>query len=79
MKTLTLKIPATLEVRLSALARRRKTSKSALAREALERFLTGNGTRRQESFSDRIRDLIGIVEGPGDLSTNKKYFEGFGK
>lgn len=28
---------------------------------------------------DRIRHLSGILEGPGDLSTNPKYMEGFGE
>jgi hypothetical protein len=26
-----------------------------------------------------LRDFIGCFEGPGDLSTNKKYFENFGR
>jgi hypothetical protein len=30
------------------------------------------------SALDISRDLVGCVEGPGDLSTNPKYMEGFG-
>jgi hypothetical protein len=30
------------------------------------------------SFLEAARDIIGSVEGPGDLSTNKAYMEGFG-
>jgi len=30
------------------------------------------------SALDVSRDLVGCVEGPGDLSTNPKYMEGFG-
>jgi hypothetical protein len=30
------------------------------------------------SAFDVSRDIVGCVEGPGDLSTNPKYMEGFG-
>lgn len=78
MKTLSVKLPSALAAQLNALARRRKTSKSALMRQAVEKFLAAQGARRG-SLLDRIRDLVGCVEGPGDLSVNKKYFRDFGK
>lgn len=31
------------------------------------------------SFLDAAREFIGCVEGPGDLSTNPNYMEGYGK
>ena len=31
------------------------------------------------SFLDGIEHLVGSTEGPGDLSTNPKYMEGFGR
>ena len=31
------------------------------------------------SFLDGIEHLVGSVEGPGDLSTNPKYMEGYGR
>jgi len=31
------------------------------------------------SFLDAAREFIGCVEGLGDLSTNPKYMEGYGK
>lgn len=31
------------------------------------------------SLLDRAKHLVGSVEGPGDLSTNPKYMEDFGK
>jgi hypothetical protein len=31
------------------------------------------------SALDLAGDLVGSCEGPGDLSTNPKYLEGFGK
>ncbi|UBF30512.1 DUF2281 domain-containing protein (plasmid) [Kovacikia minuta CCNUW1] len=33
---------------------------------------------REVSVLEAAGDLIGAVEGPGDLSTNPKYMEGFG-
>jgi hypothetical protein len=31
------------------------------------------------SFLEAAREFIGSVEGPGDLSTNPKYMQGYGK
>lgn len=31
------------------------------------------------SLLERMQHLVGVVEGPGDLSTNPKYMEDFGK
>lgn len=31
------------------------------------------------SLLDRAKHLIGVIEGPGDLSTNPKYLEGLGE
>lgn len=31
------------------------------------------------SLLDRAKHLVGVAEGPGDLSTNPKYMEDFGK
>ncbi len=45
--------------------------------------LVGRELEAQDSqkgnFLDGIEDLIGSVEGPGDLSTNPKYMEGYGE
>ena len=32
-----------------------------------------------ESFLDTARDAIGMGEGPGDLSTNPTYMQGYGQ
>ena len=53
-------------------------SKSALVREVLERFLPGSNTDGPPFF-DLAHDLLGKRSGPGDLSTNREYMEGFGK
>ena len=79
MKVLTLKLPEALLARLEASARQRGTSKSALVREALEAALAGNGAQAPVSCLDLVRDLVGKVKGPGDLSTSERYLEDFGK
>ena len=79
MKTISLKLPESLAAELNTAASRRKTSKSALVREALEEFFKRGDGARIISFLDLAGDLIGCVEGPADLSINKKYMEGYGK
>ncbi len=41
--------------------------------------VTKNGKEDGIDMLHALRDFIGCVEGPGDLSTNKKYFEDFGR
>ena len=80
MKNISLKLPAALDRRLAALARQRKTTKSAVMRDALESYLTNGNRPRRGSLMDIIGDLIGSVDsGVGDLSYNKKHMEGFGR
>ena len=79
MKTLSVKVPDGLAAKLAAAARRRKTTKSTLVRKALEDALQENGTSKRGSALDLARDLVGCLEGPGDLSVNKAYFKNFGR
>jgi hypothetical protein len=80
MKTLSLKIPETLDQRLAFEVTRRKIGKSALVREAIERHLGAQSpARKPQSFVDLAGDLIGRRKGPADLSTNVKYLKNFGK
>ena len=61
------------------MARQRDQTKSAVVREALKQFLNGQHTRKQSvSALELAGDLVGCCQGPGDLSTNRKYMEGFG-
>ena len=76
MKTISLKLPAALSVKLERAAKQRGQSKSEVVRVALEHFLKGE---RPLSALDLAGDLVGCGVGPGDLSTNPKYMEGFGK
>ena len=76
MPTITVKMTKALHARLVAEAARRRTTKSAIMREAFD--------QRQKaapagSFYERAKHLIGAASGPGDLSTNPKYMESYGK
>ena len=79
MKILSLKLPDELAQELSAQARSRGTTKSEILREALADFLAKTPQPAAGSFLDRAGDLVGSLEGPGDLSYNKKYLDGYGR
>jgi len=78
MKTLSLKLPDSLESQVASSARRRGVSKSALVREALEEYLANGRGRTRKSVLDLVGDLRGCVEGPRDLSTNPRHMKGYG-
>lgn len=79
MKTLSVKVPDGLDAKLAAVARQRKTNKSALVRKALEGALREPGKPKPGSALDLVRDLVGCVAGPADLSVNKAYLKTFGR
>jgi Arc/MetJ-type ribon-helix-helix transcriptional regulator len=76
MKTISLKLPISLSVRLERVARERGQSKSEIVRAALERHLKDE---RPTSALELAGDLVGCGEGPTDLSTNPRYMEGYGE
>ena len=79
MKTMSLKLTEALDEKLSAVAQRRGASKSALVREALEAYIQNEKGIRPGSCLEMAKDLMGIVEGPADLSFHKRHMKGFGK
>ncbi len=79
MAAISLKMPEQLAAEVAAVAHRRGVSKSALIREAIETFLGADEVGHPRSALDIVADLAGSCEGPEDLSTNKKYMEGFGE
>ena len=80
MKGMTIKLPDDLEKKIVYESRRRGISKSSLVREALAVYLTKGIQRTTEpSVYDLAKDLIGSVSGPGDLVSNPKYMEGYGR
>jgi plasmid stability protein len=79
MKTISLKLPEEIDRKLAARAEREGTSKSALVRDAVESYLSRQEAGAEGSFLALAGDLIGCVEGPGDLSWNKEYLEELGR
>lgn len=79
MKILTLRLPDALGERLESEARRKGATKSAVARDALEAFLPHGDGSAAKSIIDRAADLLGSLEGPGDLSYNKAHLQELGR
>lgn len=79
MKTLTLKLDEALYARVDAVARRRKTTRSAVIRDALAAWVEPPNGGKAGSALDLAKDLAGCVSGPADLSTRKAHLLGFGR
>lgn len=75
MRIASFKLPEELDRSITELARRRHTSRSAVVREAIERFVGEPAA----SAADLAGELVGCVEGPEDLSTSKAHMDGFGE
>jgi metal-responsive CopG/Arc/MetJ family transcriptional regulator len=76
VQTISLKLPPSLSVKLERAAKERGQTKSEVVRLALAHFLKNE---RPMSALELAGDLVGCGRGPGDLSTNPKYLEGFGQ
>jgi len=78
-ETLSIKVSPDTKARLRAAARARKTSPSALLREALEIVIEGG--KSKPSLYELNRDILDSLGpgGPEDLSTNPDHLEGFGR
>ena len=76
MPTVTAKVSEEAFRKLEKESRRLKTSKSELIRKGLDQLLA---TGKKESLMERMRDLLGSIEGPEDLSSNPKYLRDYGK
>jgi predicted transcriptional regulator len=80
MNAITIKVSSQLDRRLSRAARAQHLSKSELVRRALLRYLENGEQKDFVSAADLAGDLIGCLDaGPGDLATNPKHMEGFGR
>lgn len=75
MRTVSFKLPEDLDDALSELARSRGASRSAVVREALEALAKG----KRRSVTSLAGDLVGSVDGPTDLATNRKHMSGYGR
>ena len=77
---ITIRISESLVKRLKEQAGAKGRSESALVREAIANYLGEAPAPRSAYELAKKTGLIGCARGrPSDLSTNRKYFEGFGK
>jgi predicted transcriptional regulator len=72
MSTITLRVPPELDKRIAKLSKRRKLSKSDLAREAIERFL------RVEEFEEMRAIAVPIAQAQG-IFTDEDVFRRLGE
>ncbi len=79
MKTLSLKLPDEMARVLEDRARSRGATKSEILREALAGYFARSPLPGNGSFLTLAGDLVGCLEGPGDLSSNKEHLKGYGK
>jgi hypothetical protein len=79
MKTLSVKIPESLDGDLVVLARQKGVTKSELIRAALARLSSGEEPAARGSALALVEDLVGCVAGPGDLSYDKRHLDAFGR
>jgi len=81
MKTMTLKLPDDVAVRLEKRAKRLGVSKSAIVRDSIERELREQPVVEEKpSAYDLMKDGCGCVDsGLTDLATNPEHMEGFGR
>jgi predicted transcriptional regulator len=79
MKTLSLKLPDEVDARISAIARQRRSNKSEVVRNALDAYLAKETTPQKGSALDLAGDLVGSLEGPGDLSHHDEHMRGYGE
>jgi predicted transcriptional regulator len=79
MRTVSIKLPSTLDDKIAAIAARRGArSKSEVIRKALDRFVAAEHEVQPGSLLEALADFAGICGGPSDLSTNPSYLEDFG-
>jgi ribbon-helix-helix CopG family protein len=79
MPTITVKLPANLAARLRAAVAKRRSTRSTIVREALEAQLAAAGGRPGISCLDLAVDLAGSLDGPPDLSSNRRRLRGYGR
>ena len=75
MPVVTVKMPKALHDRLESEAARRRTSKSALLRDAF----AAQSSPRPGALWDRIQHLAGSIDGPGNLSALSKKLPAYGR
>ena len=77
VRTVTIKLPDSLALRLKQTVARRRATQSEVIREALEAHLAAPSVG---SYLELVGDLAGSLRGGArDLSSNKRRLRGFGR
>ncbi len=76
MRPVSIKLTEHLDRKLTALARQRRSNRSAVLREALEAFAQQSA---RPSVTAAAGDLVGALRGPKDLSVASKRMAGYGQ
>ncbi len=79
MRAITVKLPRPLAERLGRAVVRRRSTRSAVVREAIEAHLAADSGAAEGSCYDLSSDLAGVVRGPSDLSSNRRRLKGYGR
>jgi metal-responsive CopG/Arc/MetJ family transcriptional regulator len=80
----TIKLPANLDRQLTELAKERRSTRAKVLRDALQALAKKKPAKARTkklngTIGELAADLIGSVEGPGDLNSNPKYMTGYGR
>jgi predicted transcriptional regulator len=75
MRTVSFKLPENLDDELTELARARRSSRSAIVREALQSVAMA----KRRSVTAAAGTLVGSVDGPPDLASDRKHMTEYGK
>jgi len=66
--------------KLRSLAKKRGVSQKKVVLDLIEKEIKQEPIKaKSNSLLDLNRDLFGVGSGPGDVSTNPKYLDGFGR
>ena len=79
MSTLSIKLSKVIDEKLTTAAKKRKKAKTDVIVEALKEYLAKEEVETAVTAYDLAKEFLGCGEGPPDLSTNKKYMEGYGQ
>ncbi len=80
MIVVTLKVPEMLARKIRMAAQKQHTSRSALMRLAIEKYIDEDlPDTAQPSTYDLVKEFAGTVAGQQDLSTNPRHMVGYGK
>ena len=75
-----MKVTPEQKAKIEKLAERRGVTQTKAVMDLIEKEVEDEPIQAKPgSFLEAAGDLVGSVEGPGDLSTNPKYMEGFGR